>query len=56
MMQPTRNLEYLVNNMEKDTVGEDIIGVPGKDNALLGARADLYFYQCKSGVWDYNIF
>lgn len=56
MMQPAGNLEYLINNMEKDTVGEDNIGVPGKDNTLLGARADLYFYQCKSGVRDYTIF
>lgn len=56
VMQPSRNPGYLINNMEKDIVGEDNIGVPGRDNTLLGAYADLYFYQCKSGGRGCTVF
>lgn len=56
MIHPSRNPEYLINNIEKDIVGGDNIGVPGKDNTLLGMHADLYFYQCKSRVRGYTRF
>lgn len=56
MIHPSGNPEYLINNIEKDIVGGDNIGVPGKDNTLLGMHADLYFYQCKSRVRGYTRF
>lgn len=34
MIQPSRNLEYLINNIKKDMLGEDNIGVPGKDENI----------------------
>lgn len=34
MIQASRNPEYLTNNVEKDILGEDNIGVPGKDKNI----------------------
>lgn len=34
MIQPSRNPEYLINNIEKDILGEDNIGFPGKDKNI----------------------
>jgi len=34
MIQPSRNLEFLINNIEKDILGEDNIGVTGKDKKI----------------------
>lgn len=34
MIQPSRNPDYLISNLEKDIRGEDNIGVPGKDKNI----------------------
>lgn len=43
MIQPSRNPEYLKNKIEKDFLGEEKVGVPGKDKNIARNRVRSLF-------------